>query len=714
MREKDDVFVLWETLMQHRKFGINSIKSLLGAGALFAGLALIISFGPSCGSGTSSTLAFFAGNLGGSGNADGTGAAARFRGPVGMSMDSAGNVYVADIFNNRIRKITPLGEVTTLAGARSGMADGTGAAASFRLPHGVTVDSSGNVYVADRSNHTIRKITSLGVVTTLAGTAGMSGSDDQTGAAARFFLPTGVVVDSAGNIYVADQFNQSIRKVTSAGVVTTLAGNPGFSGNADGAGAAARFNQPSGITIGSDGDLYVADSSNHTIRKIVISTGAVTTLAGSAGVAGSIDNITGANARFNLPYGLTADGSGNLYVTDSLNRTIRKVTLAGVVTTLAGTPGTVGVIDGIGAAALFDTPYGITTDPTGSNIYVADIESSTIRKITPVGVVTTFAGSPGLSGTTDGAADIARFSSPQGSIATDIAGNIYFADTYNHTIRKITPAGVVSTLAGTGDPNGNGGSADGTGTSASFSQPYAVATDSAANVYVADYGNHTIRKITPLGVVTTLAGTAGTSGVDDGIGAAARFDRPQGIATDASGNVYVADYGNHTIRKITPAGLVSTLAGTAGTTGTTDGNGAAALFNTPYGIATDSVGNVYVADARNNTIRKITPAGVVTTLAGTAGAAGTADGTGAAARFDSPIAIVVDSLGIIYVGDGSRTIRKITPAGVVTTIVGVPGISSFVPGALPGIIASPYGLAIIGTSLYMAFLQGVAVVLNRP
>jgi NHL repeat len=234
-------------------------------------------------------------------------------------------------------------------------------------------------------------------------------------------------------------------------------------------------------------------------------------------------------------------------------------------------------------------------------------------------------------------------------VATDSGGNVYVSEWGNDTIRKITPAGVVTTLAGSA--TAPYGSADGTGSAARFSNPAGVATDSGGNVYVADLGNATIREITPAGVVTTLAGSAGLNGSADGIGSAARFALPAGVATDSGGNVYVAEWSNHTIRKITPAGLVTTLAGSPRISGSVDGTGSAARFNSPTGVATDSGGNVFVADSSNSTIRKITPAGVVTTLAGSAGQSGIADGTGSAARFSGPQGVATDSRGNVFVAD---------------------------------------------------------------
>ena len=313
-------------------------------------------------------------------------------------------------------------------------------------------------------------------------------------------------------------------------------------------------------------------------------------------------------------------------------------------------------------SAAFNSPGGVAVDAAG-NVYVADTGNHTIRKITPAGVASTLAGLAGSAGTADGTGSAARFDVPRG-LAVDGVGNVYVADTFNETVRMITPAGVVTTLAGLA---GTGGSADGTGSTARFSGPFAVAVDAAGTVYVADTFNHTIRRVAPGGVVTTLAGLAGSAGAVDGTGSTARFANPRAIAVDAAGNVYVAE-GSHTIRKITPGGVVSTLAGLANAVGSADGTGSVARFADPRGVAVDATGNVYVSDTANRTLRRITPAGDVTTLAGLAGATGNVDGTGSAARFASPRGASVDASGIVYVADTDNgSIRKITPAGVVTT-----------------------------------------------
>ena len=326
------------------------------------------------------------------GYADGAGVAALFGNPAGVAVDPAGNVLVAEA--QAIRKVTAAGVVTTLAGtpyAGGDPADGTGSAVRFGGPWGVAVDGAGNLYVAEETSNTIRKVTAAGVVTTLAGSSGVYGYADGTGSAARLFQPWGVAVDAAGNVFVADQDNQLIRKVTATGLVTTLAGSPGAYAYADGTGSAARFWNPASVAVDGAGNVFVADSWNQVIRKVT-PTGVVTTLAGNASILdsygrslGSYANGTGSAAGFYGPWGVAADAAGNVIVADAGNNAIRKITAAGVVTTLAG-PGA-GSADGTGSAARFSSPAGVAVDAAG-NVFVADYNNHTIRKVTAAGVVT--------------------------------------------------------------------------------------------------------------------------------------------------------------------------------------------------------------------------------------------------------------------------------------------------------------------------------------
>lgn len=326
---------------------------------------------------------------------------------------------------------------------------------------------------------------------------------------------------------------------------------------------------------------------------------AITTFAGVTLSAGGDDGTPG---KFNNPFGIAIDAAKNLYVSDTTNHTIRKITPGRVVSTLAGSAGVFGSTDATGNAARFNFPIGLAVDGSG-NVYVADSRNSVIRKITPAGVVTTFAGAAGQFGAIDGAAGSARFFLPCG-VAVDSSGNVYVADTGNHLIRKITPDGVVSTVAGTAQQQGT---ANGTGAAARFSSPWGITVDRSGNLVVSDSGNHVIRRVTTSGVVTTVAGVAGSGGAQDGAATAARFNSPRGVTVDANSNIIVADYGNSVVRSINAAGTVSTIAGSAGISGAVDSVGPAARFFDDTDVVADGTA-IYIVDSSNNLIRRGVPA----------------------------------------------------------------------------------------------------------
>lgn len=652
-------------------------------------------------------LNLVAGGFGGPGTADDTGALARFSSPCGVTTDGAGNLYVSDNgFNaSAIRKIVlATGAVSTLAGSSdlAGSADGIGSAARFNSACGLFTDTAGNLYVADSNNNTIRKVVlATGMVTTIAGKAGASGSADGMGAAAQFNHPHGVVWDGAGNLYVTDSSNSTVRKVELAtGTVSTIAGTAGMSGSTDGSGTAARFKNPYGVAIDKGAaTLYISDSTDNTIRMLVLATAAVTTVAGSAGMSGSVDGI-GVAARFDAPHGISADSAGNLYVADGNNSLLRKIVLStGAVTTIAGSAGVTGSADGTSIGARFNIPDGVSADGAG-NLYIADTGNSIIRKVVlSTAAVTTLAGSALVTGSVDGIGAAARFNLTYG-VTADSAGNLYVADALNSTIRKVVlSTGAVSTLAGTA---GIVGSADGTGPAASFKSPYGLATDGAGNLYVADTGNSTIRQVVlKTGEVSTIAGTAGMFGSADGTGSAALFDHPLALATDGAGNLYVSDGSNYTVRQVVlKTGVVSTIAGKAGMSGNDDGIGAAARFAGVYGLAADGAGTLYLADTGNSTIRQLTlPMGAVSTIAGSSGMSGNADGIGPNARFAIPYGVTMGGAGILYVADTrNSTIRQIALATrSVTTVLGVAGQAGVQVGPTPARLNYPGSLVVSPT-----------------
>jgi sugar lactone lactonase YvrE len=521
------------------------------------------------------------------GATDGAGSVATFDQPGALWTDGA-TLYVSDSGNGRIRKVAiATGDVTTVPRGSGGY---------YTPPRGMTSPDGTNLYLT-ASDNTIRKmVIATGDVTTLAGASGftLTPAADGTGSAARFNAPSAISTDGT-NLYVLDRGNEIIRKVVIAtGEATTLAGGVGIAGFADGTGSAARFSLLSGIDC--DGtDLYVADRRNNAVRKVAIATGEVTTVAGAP--ASSADGAAGA-ATFHAPMGLASWGT-NLYVADTENHTIRKIAIpTGEVTTLAGSPGCIGSADGTGFDARFHSPMGIATD--GANLYVADSYNCSIRKVViATGEVTTVAGSAGEYGDIDGTGAGASFRGPFG-VATD-GTNLYVTDAESHTIRKVVIAtGEVTTVAGA---SGIAGHANGTGAAATFDHPHGIALDGGI-LYVTDQLNCTIRKIVlATGAVTTLAGFPGLSGTEDGTGSEARLLYPEGVVSDGT-NLYVSD-SNQTVRKVVIAtGEVTTLAGSPGMPGFGNGTGSGAQFYFPVSLATDGE-SLFVADCFNNVIRRI-------------------------------------------------------------------------------------------------------------
>ena len=596
-----------------------------------------------------------AGAIGGAGFSDGLGDSVRFNSPVGAVADSIGNIFVADSGNRVIRRVAPGGQtsvfvanglqvpralavdaannlyvgdaavlrkvspgagVTFLAGGASGSTDGNGAAAAFGNIAAVAADAAGNLVVADGgSNQTVRTVSVAGEVTTLAGAAGQFGSVDGQGSAARFTNLTAVALDASGDAFVAD--NLAIRRVTSAGEVTLYAGLPGQSGNTDGPRLTARFEGISGLAFDTDGSLFVSDAWQ--IRRIAPD-GTTTTVAGGTPAAVGVDG-SGAAARISGVSALAALPGGQGFVFAEFGAaTVRRVTAAGVVSTLAGVAPRIGPVDATGTAARFKFPSKVVAAADGS-LFVA--EPGSLRRISPGGEVTTLTGAPDLA--TFSAFDLARTQ----------AGDFYVADAFSQVIRRVTSIGTITTWAGTEDTPGSG---DGVAANATFNSPEAVAVDANGVVYVADSGNHTIRRIDANGAVTTLAGAAGQCGGVDGVGAAARFCGPLGIAVGPGGDVFVADTSTHTIRRITPAGVVTTYAGVLNSPGRSDG--VVARFLQPRGLAFDALGNLYVADTGNSLVRRISPSRVTSTVMGQYGTAALIPGPGGAINAPTGVAVL--------------------------------------------------------------------------
>lgn len=665
-----------------------------------------------------SKIMLHTGSAGGAGNLDGARRDARFSGPSGVARADDGTFYIADTSNYTIRKISPDGMISTFAGAsgKDGVADGIGGAARFSLPVSLVIDPDGNLIVSDSYAGTLRKITPEGVVSTWTGKAGENTTLDGPLAVARFRAPEGLAFDGAGNLYVADREAHTIRKIDRKGMVSTFAGRDGVFGADDGPRASALLNGPFAIAARADGALAIADTGSNTIRMVAVS-GAVTTLAGLPGAGQDTTDGTGSAARFGRPRALVFDADGALIVADTFNDRLRRVSSEGVVSTWAGQ--NAGSRDGALLDAQFSFPSALLFVREGETdaLYCVDNGSSILRRIAG-GAVETYAGTAVELGQIDGEGAAARFYAPAGILLRP-DGSLIVADSYNHALRAVSAEGRVETLGGSID---HPELVDGPLAEARFNVPRFFLDDRAGGYYLADSGNNVIRHVDSLGEVTTFAGGPVSRGNThaDGPLLEARFQAPGGMAMDSIGNIYLADSGNHSIRKIGIDGLVSTIAGDS-RPGFMDGEDRATRFNVPDDLLLLDDHTLLVSDAHNHALRLVTIEAervVVSTFAGTPAdeleqpKKGDKDGVGTQASFNTPRGLLRDGDSVLIADSNNNLLRRVNLAdATVSTVAGTRGRYGVAENELPGVLFEPQAMVRMpDQKLIVTFLGGTLLI----
>ena len=659
-------------------------------------------------------------------NAEAT--SAELNSPAGLAFDSAGNLYISDSGNNVIRKVTATtGKITTFAGngTCAYLGDGSSATnANLCGPEGLAFDSAGNLYIADSENNVIRKIAAKSlIIATIAGngTPGFEG-DGGAATAAELRYPQSVALDSANNVYIADLYNNVVRKVSaSSGIITPIAGSSfvysggersfaGYSGDG-GSATQAELDGPASVALDSAGNLYINDRFNSVVRKVTASNGIITTAVGNPSECSAYGGDGGpvTSAGLCYPNSMALDSAGNLYVSDGTSRIREVIASSAVPSKPAATPvfsvpggtyaGTqsVAIADSAPGAAIYVTLDG-TTPTSASQGYNGRINATgtvTIKAIAiapgylqsavataaytitslPAAVITTVAGNGihGYSG--DGGAALSAELGNTIDVALDASGDFYILDQDYGVVRKVSgKTGVITTVVGTGTAGytGDGGPAS----DATLNNPQSVALDRSGNLYVADSQNNVIRKVmATTGIITTVAGngSSGYSG-DGGAATKAELSWPQGIALDSSGNLYIADSQNNVIRKVTATtGTITTVAGN-GTRGYRGDGGlaASAELNSPKGLVVDSAGNLYIADGGNARVRKVAAGNkVITTVAGNGDSGNSGDGGPATKAEINPQGVALDSAGTLYIASGSSAVRMVSAkTGVIATVAG--------------------------------------------
>jgi NHL repeat len=662
-------------------------------------------------SGVASAQQDFINNFAGGGPNNVPATSANVTYPDSTATDSAGNFYIVSANQHRVFKVNSSGILTVLAGNGFAGYGGDGGPATqaelyLNTFSRVAVDSAGNAYIADSNNCVVRIVSAgTGIISTFAGTPGhcaFNGDGNPATAAGTYlYYPYGVAVDSAGNVYISDVGYDRIRQVNTSGTINTVAGNGTYCSSypcGDGGPAtSASLGSAFSLAVDGAGNVFIPDVNNDVVRELNVSTGNISLVAGTYGTycfqSGSSscgDGGPATSAGFYYIYGIASDARGNLFIADFDNYDIREVYCAdsavactapagftaGDIYTVAGTGGTYGNSGDGGSAtnATLGYAYGVAVD-SSDDIFIPSYDYQVVREVTAsTGTINTVAGNGTFSYTGNNIpATDAVLNNPWG-VAFDSAGNAYIADRYNCIVRKVDTSGVITLFAGTVGTcgfGGDGGSATATG--AYLSYPSAVATDSAGNVYIADVYNLRIRKVDTGGNISTFAGD-GSYGFDgDGAATSHSLYYPQAVATDAAGNVYIADTDNYRIRKVDTSGNMTTIAGN-GTYGFSGDGGPAtnATMTYPVGVAVDKAGNVYFTDTNNLRVRQINTADIIATYAGN-GAYGFGGDGGFATQTSLyyPEQVAVDPAGDVIIADTSnQRIRLVDGQGRIHTVAG--------------------------------------------
>jgi sugar lactone lactonase YvrE len=617
--------------------------------------------------------------------------------PRGVAVDSAGNLYIADTYNDVVEKVTPSGTLSVVAGTGSAGPPTPGPATSSDLywPSGVAVDAAGNLHIADTYNDVVEKVTPSGTLSVVAGT-GSPGAPTPTPAtstsiscapseiastpgpatASDLCAPSGVAADTAGNLYIALSLNDVVEKVTPSGTLSVVAGTGEPGAPTPGRAASSDLSSPSGVAVDAAGNLYIADTANNVVEEVTPS-GTLSVVAGT-GNEGAPTPGPATHSDLYAPGGVAVDAAGNLYIANS-NDVVR-VTRSGTLSVVAGTGDGGALTLGPATSSDLNGAAGVAVDAAG-NLYIVDSGNQVVEMVdmaastsaspapsaavspappcsTQVGYLCVVAGTGSRGAPTPGRATSSDLGIPWG-VTVDAAGNLYIADGTNDAVEKVTPSGALSVVArpavgGPFSPNHDG-----------------VAVDAAGALYIADDGSDVVEEVTPSGRLAVVAGTGSQGAATPGPATNSDLNDPSGVAVDGAGNLYIADSGNDVVEKVTPAGTLSVVAGTGSQGAPTPGPATSSDLNDPSGVAVDGAGNLYIADSGNEVVEKVTPAGMLSVVVGTGNEGAPTPGAATRSDLSVPYGVAVDAAGNLYIADYlNRVVEKVTPSGRLSVVAG--------------------------------------------
>ena len=614
----------------------------------------------------------------------------------GAAIDSSGNMYIADPLNDVIEKVTSGGTLSIFAGTgRTGVPTaGPATSSDLNHPDGVAVDSSGNVYIADTINDVIEKVTPSGTLSIIAGTPGHHAPPTPGPAtSSSLYHPAGVAVDGSGNVYIADTDNEMVEEVTTGGTLSIIAGTGTSGAPTPGPATSSDLSNPSGVAVDSSGNVYIADTNNQVVEKVTPGTPGTLSIAAGTGTSGAPTPGPATSSDLSDPSGVATDSSGDVYIADQANGRIEEVTPSGTLSIIAGTGGQGPPTPGPATSSNLYNPAGVAVDSSG-DVYISDGLAGVVAEVAS-GSLSIAAGLIDYGPPTAGPATSSDLSDPS-AVAADRVGDLYVADPLNDVIEKVTSGGTLSIFAGTGR---TGVPTAGPATSSDLNHPDGVAVDSSGNVYIADTINDVIEKVTPSGTLSIIAGTPGHHAPPTpGPATSSSLYHPAGVAVDGSGNVYIADTDNEMVEEVTTGGTLSIIAGTGTSGAPTPGPATSSDLSNPSGVAVDSSGNVYIADTNNQVVEKVTPGtpGTLSIAAGTGTSGAPTPGPATSSDLSDPLGVATDSSGDVYIADQANgRIEEVTPSGTLSIIAGTGGQGPPTPGpATSSNLHSPAAVAV--------------------